>query len=89
MPNICDETFGENSYGLEAINCFRKKVPKVAGHKAFNFIKKRLQHSCFQAKFDFVFKISNINNLFEDFPAMSLMQNKSLITCNSPNDKLI
>ena len=75
--------------GQKLLTVSAKKVPKVAGHKAFNFIKKRLQHSCFQAKFDFVFKISNINNLFEDFPAMSLMQNKSLITCNSPNDKLI
>ena len=26
MPNVYDETFCENTYGLEAVNCFRKKV---------------------------------------------------------------
>ena len=61
----------------------------VAGTQTWNIIKNRLQHSWFQVKFDFFFKISNSNNLFEDFQAMSLTHNKSLITCNSHNDKLI
>ena len=33
--------------------------------------------------------ISNSNNLYEDISAMSLTHNKSLINCNSHNDKLI
>ena len=36
-----------------------------------------------------LFKISNINNLFKDFSAISRMQNQPLITCNSHNDKPI
>ena len=34
------------------------------------------------------FKITNSSNLFEDIPAMSLTHSKSLITCNSHNDRL-
>ena len=33
-------------------------------------------------------KISNSSNLFKDFSAISVTPNKSLITCNSHNDKL-
>ena len=36
-----------------------------------------------------LFKISNSNNVLKDFSAISLMHNKSLITCNSLNDKQI
>ena len=45
----------------------------VADPQACDFIKKRLQHSFFQMKFDF-FKRSNSNNLFEVIPAMPLTQ---------------
>ena len=37
----------------------------------------------------FFFKITNSDNLFEDFSAMPLTHSKSLITCNSHNNKLI
>ena len=63
----------------KAVNCFRKKV---AGLSRATLLNKKLQHSWLQV-------ISSGNNLFEDIPAMSLRHNKSLITCNSHNDKLI
>ena len=63
----------------KAVNCFRKKV---AGLSHATLLNKKLQHSWLQV-------ISSSNNLFEDIPAMSLRHNKSLITCNSHNDKLI
>ena len=61
---------------------------KLAGLQTCIFIKRRLQHRWFSVKFAF-FKISNNSNLFEDFSAISLAHNKSLITCNPHNDKLI
>ena len=59
---------------------------KAEGPQPCNFIKKRLQHRCFPVKFvkslktpfstvhlgQLLFKISNSNNLFKDFLAISL-----------------
>ena len=74
-------------------------VKIVKGYKLLTVCAKKLQALRYEtlSKRDFntvgfkwnFFKISNSNNLFEDFPAMSLTHNKSLVTCNSHNDKLI
>ena len=64
---------------LKLLTVFAKKLQALS-HAAL--LNKKLQHSWFQV-------ISNSNKLFEDIPAMSLTHNKSLITYNSHNGKLI
>ena len=75
---------------------------KASGSQACKFIKKGLQHRYFPMKLArfsrtlfftehllwLFFKISNSNNLFKYFSVIPLKHNKSLITCNSHNDKL-
>ena len=95
MPNIYDEAFCGNSWGLEAVNCLCKKV---AGPQACNFIKKRLQHSWFQVKFDFFFfkisKVTTCSNIFQlcllrTYMSLTNLTNLTNQTWNSHNDKVI
>ena len=76
-------------------------VKKVKGWKLLTVFVNKLQalkyatllkrdFSTVGFKWNLIFlKVSNSNNLFEDFPAMSLTHNKPLITCNCHNGKLI
>ena len=83
------------------INVLESLFKKALGPQARKFMKRRLQHRHFPVKVarfsstfftDYmgwlVFKISNSNILFKDFSGIPLRHSKSLITCNSHNDKL-
>ena len=83
------------------MNVLESLFKKVSGPQTCKFIKRRLQHKYFPVKLErfsstlfrehfrwLVFKISNSNILFKDFSRTPLRHSKSLITCNSHNDKL-
>ena len=83
------------------IHVLESLFKKASDTQAYKFIKKRLQHRHLLvklAKFSsaffteyfrwLVFKISNSNILFKGFSGIPPRRTKSLITCNSHNDKL-
>ena len=79
------------------IHVLESLFKKASGPQAYKFVKKRLQHRYFPVKLTrfsralFLkeqYRTSNSNNLLKDFSGTPLTHNKSLITCNSHNDKL-
>ena len=101
LRHKCSEKFRKFHWKTIALESL---LNKVAGPDERNFIKKRLQHRCFPLKFakflrtsfskytsdiHLPLRIIKSDNLFKDFSTTSPTHNKSLITCNSHNDKLI
>ena len=83
------------------IHVLESVFKKASGPQACKFSKKWLQHRYFTVKLArfpstfftehfrwLVFKISNSVILLKDFSGISLRHSKSLITCNSHNDKV-
>ena len=79
------EPLFKKALGCQARKFIKKKTPtQVLSYE----IGKIFKHFFTEHFRWLVFKISNSNILFKDFSGIPLRHSKSLITCNSHNDKL-
>ena len=68
---FCEKGCLKNSQNSQGNTCARLFFNKVAGLKACNFIKKRLQHGCFLVKFAKLLRAPILKNMCQRLVLLS------------------